>query len=105
MADEKDEKKVDAELLDDLMKVDGDFAHKGDKVSLTERSFSRLEALGSVRKWGQSDKKTGDSKSDRATEAAQRKQAEVHQPAEPAEAVAVARVEGQSSKQQAQQRR
>lgn len=84
MADEND-KKVDAELLDDLMKVDGDFAHKGEKVALTERSFARLEALGSVRKWGQSGRKSGDSKSERTTEAAQRQQAEVREEGAPAE--------------------
>lgn len=81
MADETTtEKTVDAELLDDLMKVDGDFARKGDKVTLTERAFNRLNDLGSVRKWGQSDRKSGETKSDRATEAAQRKQAAVQQP-------------------------
>lgn len=106
MADDKDEKRVEVELLDDLMKYEGEFYHAGDKVSLPKSSYDRLVKFGSVRDWSSKGKQSSDTKAARSVEGQTEKSAKDDaEHSEPAEAVAVARVEGQSSKQQAQQRR
>ena len=96
-----DEKTVDIELLDDMTKVDGVFYHKGDKVTLPESTYNSLVEFGSVRKWSDKGKQSSDTKSARSVEGQAQKSADAEQAEqqhEPAEAVAVARVEGQSQK-------